>query len=97
MRKLKRTDAAKERERMLPRQGTTKRMVLQMVLESESGITQDDIAHALFELGRIPEDHPRYIRCRLTELERDGLIKIVGRKRSPRSGRRAAIWKGAKK
>lgn len=54
--------------------------------------TAKEIAVELFDLGFIPSTERNYTAPRLTELERKGKIKVVGKKKCNYTGKQVAIY-----
>lgn len=54
--------------------------------------TAKEIAVELFELGIIPSTERNYTAPRLTELEKMGFVKVVGKKKCEWTGKKVAVY-----
>jgi len=54
--------------------------------------TAKEIAVELFELGLIPSTERNYTSPRLTELEKMGIIKAIGKKKCEYTGKTVAVY-----
>lgn len=54
--------------------------------------TAKEIAVELFELGIIPSSERNYTAPRLTELEKRGIVKAVGKKKCDYTGKMVAVY-----
>ncbi len=54
--------------------------------------TAKEIAIELFELGLIPSTERNYTAPRLTELEKFGKVKVVGKKKCTHTGKMVAVY-----
>lgn len=55
--------------------------------------TAKEIAVELFELGLIPSTERNYTAPRLTELEKMGFVKVIGKKKCKWTGKQVAVYK----
>lgn len=51
-----------------------------------------DIAVELFELGIIPSSERNYTAPRLTELENQGIVQVIGKKKCKYTGKMVAVY-----
>ena len=56
-------------------------------------LTAKEIAVEMFELGMIPSTERNYTAPRLTELEKMGYVKTVGKKKCEWTGKTVAVYK----
>jgi len=54
--------------------------------------TAKEVAVELFELGLIPSTERNYTSPRLTELEKMGIIKAIGKKKCEYTGKTVAVY-----
>lgn len=54
--------------------------------------TAKEIAVELFELGLIPSTERNYTSPRLTELEKMGIVKAIGKKKCEYTGKTVAVY-----
>jgi len=58
-----------------------------------NGMTAEEITDVLCKNGTIPSTDRNYVKPRLTEMRDDGIVKAVGRRRSPTTMRNTTVWK----
>lgn len=70
----------------------------QLILDilSDQQMTAQDIAEALYFQGHVPKIERNFAAPRLTELEKRGKVRAIGKKICPRTGRKVAIWEAIK-
>ena len=56
------------------------------------GMTAEEITENLVSAGKLKYFDMNMVRPRLTELKADGLVKTVGKRESPLSGKQTAVW-----
>lgn len=54
--------------------------------------TAKEIAVELFEIGAIPSTERNYTAPRLTELEKQGLVKVIDKKKCEYTGKTVAVY-----
>ena len=64
-------------------------MILDRLTEPK---TAKELAVELYELGLIPSTERNYTSPRLTELEKLGIIKVIGKKKCKYTGKMVAIY-----
>mgnify|MGYP002529905283 CR=1 FL=1 len=80
-----------------PKRPNRKAMILDVLTSGDpGGMTADEIGEKLVESGKIPDNSPNFVRPRLSEMGKDGVVKVVGRRPS-RTGRNSAVWKVVKR
>ena len=67
--------------------------VVQILRHHPEGMTAEEIVQELVADGIIKYFDMNYVRPRLTELARDGIVKACGKAISRRSGRSVTVWK----
>ncbi len=60
------------------------------------GMTAEEITDVLCKNGTIPSTDRNYVKPRLTEMRDDGIVKEVGKRRSPTTERNTTVWKVVK-
>lgn len=58
-----------------------------------NGMTAEDILETLLQDGIITAIDPNYVRPRLTELCRDGIIEAAGKAKSHRTNKNVTVWR----
>ena len=61
-------------------------------LNANGAMNADELAVALFKTGKIPAPHRSFVAPRLTELKEANQVRVVGKSKSPISGRNSAVW-----
>ena len=74
-------------------QEKTKKRYEQILDRLDKPKTAKEIAVELFELGIIPSTERNYTAPRLTELERMGFVKVIGKKKCKWTGKQVALYK----
>lgn len=69
-----------------------RRVAILRALRAYGAMTAEEITERLFVAGDIPAFDHNAVRPRLTELKADGILEVVGKRESRRSGRNTAIW-----
>jgi len=69
-----------------------RRRVILEILTERGGMTAREVAGELHRRGITPSDERNFAAPRLTELYKDGKIKVTGKKLCTHSGRNVAVW-----
>ena len=69
-----------------------RRRVILEILAERGGMTAREVAGELHRRGITPSDERNFAAPRLTELYKDGKIKVTGKKICDHSGRNVAVW-----
>jgi len=74
-----------------------RRSVILEILTERGGMTAREVAGELHRRGITPTDERNFAAPRITELYKDGKIKVTEKKLCPQTGRNVAVWavKGA--
>lgn len=75
---------------------TSKRGNLILEVLGDRELTVDEIVYALMNSGKIPAFDRNYVAPRLTELKAAGLVEVVGKRASGRTGKQVAVWRKTK-
>lgn len=75
---------------------TSKRGTLILKVLGDKEMTVDEIVYALMNRGKIPAFDRNFVAPRLTELKAAGLVEVVGKRASGRTGKKVAVWARAK-
>lgn len=78
-------------ESMIPEKANRRDMVLD-VLRASGPSTAEEIAERLYREGKIPYANRTFTAPRLTELKKAGMVEAVGKRESPISGLKIAVW-----
>lgn len=76
-------------EEIKPKRQVRYDMILDRLTEPK---TAKEIAVELYELGLIPSTERNYTSPRLTELEKLGVVKAIGKKKCKWSGKMVAVY-----
>lgn len=80
-----------------PKRDSRKDMILGVLKNGDpGGMTAEEITQQLLREGKITHIDPNFTRPRLTELKEDGVIEVVGKRRSQITNRNTAVWKVVK-
>ena len=74
-------------------QDKTKIRYIQILNRLDKPKTAKELAVELFDLGFIPSTERNYTAPRLTELEKMGFVKVVGKKKCEWTGKQVAVYK----
>ena len=74
-------------------QEKTKKRYEQILNRLDKPKTAKELAVELFELGFIPSTERNYTAPRLTELEKMGFVKVIGKKKCEWTGKQVAVYK----
>lgn len=77
-------------------QEKTKKRYEQILERLDKPKTAKEIAVELFELRLIPSTERNYTAPRLTELEKMGLVEVIGKKKCDWTGKQVAVYKRKK-
>lgn len=77
-------------EAIVPEKSRRAALILEVL--GDGKMTVDDIVNALIARGRITTFDRNFVAPRLTEMKDAGIIEVVGKKISDRSGKRIAVW-----
>jgi hypothetical protein len=69
-----------------------RRVILEILAESENGMTAREIAGELHRRGITPTEERNYAAPRLTELNKDGKVNFTSKKLCPLTRRYVAVW-----
>ena len=75
---------------ILPERGERCRIILE-VLGSDQ-LTVEEIVDALVENGALSYYDRNFVAPRLTELKQAGVVEVVGKRPSKRTGKNVAVW-----
>jgi len=73
-----------------------RRVILEILTASESGMTAREIAGELHRRGITPTDERNFAAPRLTELYKDGKVTYTSKKLCPLTRRYVAVWTARK-
>lgn len=76
-------------EEIKPKRQVRYDMILDRLTEPK---TAKEIAVELYELGLIPSTERNYTSPRLTELEKLGVVKVIGKKKCAYTGKMVAVY-----
>jgi hypothetical protein len=69
-----------------------RRVILEILTEHPDGLTAREVTGELHRRGVTPTDERNFAAPRLTELYKDGKIRVAGKKLCPQTGRNVAVW-----
>jgi len=69
-----------------------RRVILEILTEHRDGMTAREVAGELHRRGITPTNERNFAAPRLTELYKDGKIKVTGKKLCSQTGRNVAVW-----
>ena len=75
---------------------TSKRGTLILEVLGDKEMTVDEIVYALMNRGKIHAFDRNFVAPRLTVLKAAGLVEVVGKRASGRTGKKVAVWARAK-
>lgn len=75
---------------ILPERGRRCRIILETLGDRE--MTVEEITDELVRKGEIAYYDRNFVAPRLTELKEEGVVEVVGKKPSRRTGKNTAIW-----
>ena len=78
-------------------QDKTKIRYIQILNRLDNPKTAKELAVELFELGFIPSTERNYTAPRLTELERMGYVRAIGKKKCEYTGKTVAVYERTEK
>lgn len=76
---------------ILPERGKRCRIILEMLADRE--MTVEEITDELVQNGTIKYYDRNFVAPRLTELKDEGVVEVIGKKPSKRTGKNVAIWR----
>lgn len=81
------------REKVAPETSTRQILILGYLRRFPNGLTAEELTDSLYCAGLIPVLDKNYVKPRLTELRKRGLIEPCGKRMSETTGVHTAIWK----
>ena len=78
-------------EAIKPKKESRKSLILG-ALSNMMQASANDIARALNHAGYIPYPDRNFVQPRLNELEKTGMVEVVGKKKDPFTGRTVAVY-----
>lgn len=80
---------------ILPERGKRCRIILEVLGDRE--MTVEEITDELVESGKLKYYDRNFVAPRLTELKDEGVVEVIGKKPSRRTGKNIAVWAITKK
>lgn len=71
---------------------TSKRGALILDVLGNKQMTVDEIVYALIDRREILHFDRNFVAPRLTELKEAGAVEVIGKRKSPRTGKNVAVW-----
>lgn len=83
--------------RIIPKRMIRREYIRELLAQRDDGMTAEEITIELHKNGVIPRLDYNCARPRLTEMRKDGEVRVVGKRESSTTGVNTAIWKLVKK
>lgn len=75
-----------------PKKKIRRSLIFDVLANSAEGLTSEEITERLLHQGQIKYFDMNFVRPRITEMKRAGIISSIGKRRSKRTGKNIAVW-----
>lgn len=79
-------------EKVAPETQTRRQVIYEYLRYFPAGLTAEELTDSMYCAGLIPVRDKNYVKPRLTELRKLGLIEPVGKRESETTGVNTAVW-----
>lgn len=80
-------------EKVAPETQTRRQVILEYLRYFPDGLTAEELTDSMYCAGLIPVRDKNYVKPRLTELRKLGLVEPCGKRLSQSTGVHTAVWR----